>query len=185
MGGSIPKSTDFTCVSEDRPSETSKQTAETSKQRFLSHSHDISSTEQSQLHARFHGKPKLIDPSLHTEPYWALAEEEKEWRATRWLLKLCLEMTHLFASAHILFSRENRSHGSAWVQGDGDEDVSSCIRWGINVGERSCSQLLCFFLILRLVTHLPSLLKKRLTVPSLNPLRLNAFQDLNFSYVVV
>ena len=44
---------------------------------------------------------------------------------------------------------------------------------------------LCFFLILRLVTHVPSLLKKRLTVPSLNPLRLNAFQDLNFSYVMV
>ena len=117
---------------------------ETSKQRFLSHSHDISSTEQSQLRARFHGKPKVIDPSLHTEPYWALAEEEKKWRATRWLLKLCLEMTHLFASAHILFSRENQSHGSAWVQGDGDKDTSSCIRWGINVGERSCSQLLVF-----------------------------------------
>ena len=51
--------------------------------------------------------------------------------------------------------------------------------------ERSYSQLLVFLPYSVLVTHLPSLLKKRLTVPSLNPLRLNAFQDLNFSYVMV
>ena len=55
----------------------------------------------------------------------------------------------------------------------------------INVHKRSCSQLLVFLPYSALVIHLPCLLKKRLTVPSLNPLRLNAFQDLNFSYVMV
>lgn len=80
MDGSIPKSIDFTCVSEYRLSETSKQTVETSKQRFLSHSHDISSIEQSQLCARLHGKSKLIEPSLHTEPteLWQKKKKNEE-----------------------------------------------------------------------------------------------------------
>lgn len=80
--------------------------------------------------------------------YWALAEEEKEWRATCWLLKLCLEMTHLFFTAHILFSRENGSHGSAWVQGDGDKDTSSCIRGTLMCVKGLIANCLCFFLIL-------------------------------------
>ena len=74
----------------------------------------------------------------------SFGRRRKRMKSYTKLLKLCLEMTHLFTSAHILFSRENWSHGSAWVQGDGDKDASSCIRYGINVGERSCRQLLVF-----------------------------------------
>lgn len=174
MDGSIPNSIDFTCVSEDRLSETSKQTVETSKQRFLSHSHDISSIEQSQLRARLHGKSKLIEPSLH-RALLSFGRRRKRMKSYMLALKALPrnDSPFLFCS-HFVFQRKSITWECMRSRGWRRRRII-LYRGDINVRERFCRQLLVFLPYSALVIHLPSLLKKRLTVPSLNPLRLNAF----------
>ena len=100
MGNSIPEGIDFACVSEDRLGDAAERTTKVSFSFTLHLQINHSSM------SGFTGNPSWRTPAFSWTLLSSWQKEEREWRAIHWLVKLCLEMTHLFCS-HFICQRKS------------------------------------------------------------------------------